>query len=190
MKIGIGSQNKTKIQAVKSACTKLKNTFPDSCANDFELIPIATQTPIPDMPLSQEQIIDGAIYRAHFVFEQLNNVDLAIGLEGGTFPITSPALGSTVHYFLQNWVYVFDGEKGFLGASPALPLPAKIVKALYEQRLELAQVIDAFSGQQDVRSNQGAFGILTNDLITRTFSFEVAVINALIPFFNQDFRDS
>jgi len=184
MKIGIGSQNRTKIEAVKSACTKLQKTYAHLSDLQFEFVPVRTQTPIPDMPLSAEQIIEGAVQRAHYVFDQLPDLNFAIGLEGGTFPLTTPAMAPDILYFLQNWVYVYNGQTGFLGSSPALPLPQKIVRQLYDERRELAEVIDEFSGQHDVRSNQGAFGILTHNLLTRTYSFEIAVINAFTPFFN------
>ncbi len=189
MKIGIGSQNKTKVEAVKAACQKLQRTFAYLSSERFEFISIATRTPVPDMPLSQEQIIDGAIHRAHYVFQNIDGLDFAVGLEGGTFPLTSPAMAPDIIYFLQNWVYVYNGNTGFLGSSPALPLPKEIAGQLYRHHRELAEVIDEFSGKHDVRSNQGAFGILTHNLLTRTYSFEISVINAFIPFFNKDYRE-
>ncbi|WP_456405667.1 DUF84 family protein [Caldithrix abyssi] len=187
MKIGIGSLNKTKVEAVKSACAKLQQTFPYLQNQRFEFVTMGARTPIPDMPLSQEQIIDGAVLRAQYVFKQVPDLDYAIGLEGGTFPLTTPALSPDVLYFLQNWVYVYNGQTGSLGSSPALPLPGTIVRQLYEERRELAEVIDEFSGRHDVRSNQGAFGILTRQLLSRTHTFEISVINAFIPFLNPDY---
>jgi non-canonical (house-cleaning) NTP pyrophosphatase len=47
--------------------------------------------------------------------------------------------------------------------------------------------MDEFSGQNDVRSNQGAFGLLTRNLITRDDSFYYAVINAMVPFLNKQY---
>jgi non-canonical (house-cleaning) NTP pyrophosphatase len=47
-------------------------------------------------------------------------------------------------------------------------------------------VIDEVAGQQDVRSRQGAWGVLSRDLFTRAMSFEVALIAAFAPFYNPE----
>jgi non-canonical (house-cleaning) NTP pyrophosphatase len=54
-----------------------------------------------------------------------------------------------------------------------------------EGRTELGLVIDKVAGIQDVRSRQGAWGILSRDLVTRSMSFEVALIAAFAPFYNR-----
>ncbi len=187
MKIGIGSTNKAKLSAVKSAFGKLQQAFFFSGLNQAEFTAIPTKTTIPDMPLSLEQIVEGAVQRAYFVFENVPDLDIALGLEGGVFPLASPSLLGKSQYFLQNWVFAYNGEKGYLGSSPALNLPEKIITAIYEEQRELAEVIDEFSGKNDVRSKEGAFGILTRNLLTRSASFEIAVINSMIPFLNEKF---
>jgi non-canonical (house-cleaning) NTP pyrophosphatase len=50
---------------------------------------------------------------------------------------------------------------------------------------ELSAVIDALVAQDDTRSRQGAWGVLTRGLLDRTRSFEVALVNAMAPFYNQ-----
>jgi hypothetical protein len=40
------------------------------------------------------------------------------------------------------------------------------------------------AGARDVRSRQGAWGILSRDLVTRSLSFELALIAAFAPFYN------
>ena len=41
------------------------------------------------------------------------------------------------------------------------------------------------AGVRDVRSKQGAWGVLSRDLLTRAMSFEAALIAAFAPFYNQ-----
>jgi non-canonical (house-cleaning) NTP pyrophosphatase len=48
-------------------------------------------------------------------------------------------------------------------------------------------VIDEVAGGRDIRSKQGAWGVLSNDLMTRSMSFEVALIAAFAPFYNPKF---
>jgi inosine/xanthosine triphosphatase len=45
-------------------------------------------------------------------------------------------------------------------------------------------VIDEVAGERDVRSRQGAWGVLSRDLFTRSMSFEVALLAAFAPFYN------
>jgi len=54
-----------------------------------------------------------------------------------------------------------------------------------EGRIELGLVIDQMAGMQDVRSRQGAWGVLSRDLVTRSMSFELALIAAFAPFYNK-----
>lgn len=177
MLIGIGSENKTKISACKKAVRQILTQSADNHKNiQFKAIPASTD--VPDMPLSLPEIRSGARQRAYYVYRNFPEADICIGLEGGVF---IPEYSMNEESYLQNWAYAFDGNKGHYGSSPALPLPAVIKKALYNNGRELAEVIDEFSGKTDVRSNEGAFGVLTRDLITRTDAFVFAVICALTP---------
>jgi non-canonical (house-cleaning) NTP pyrophosphatase len=49
---------------------------------------------------------------------------------------------------------------------------------------ELSVVIDEVTNERDVRSRQGAWGVLSRDLLTRSMSFEAALIAAFAPFYN------
>jgi non-canonical (house-cleaning) NTP pyrophosphatase len=65
-------------------------------------------------------------------------------------------------------------------------VPADLVKKVVEGRKELGLVIDEVSGKRDVRSREGAWGVLSRDLVTRSMSFEVALIAAFAPFYNAE----
>ncbi len=47
-------------------------------------------------------------------------------------------------------------------------------------------MIDDFAGIRDVRSKQGAWGVLSRNLLTRSMSFEAALIAAFAPFYNRE----
>jgi len=55
-----------------------------------------------------------------------------------------------------------------------------------EGKRELGLVIDEVAGARDVRSRQGAWGVLSKDLLTRSMSFEAALIAAFAPFYNPE----
>ncbi len=190
MKIGIGSTNKTKIEACETAINKLIDAFNFPKNSSILYYPRETETSVPDMPLIRDEIITGARERALFVYNALLKegimIDFTIGLEGGVYDISQDKQ-TPLTAFLENWVYVYNGSIGFYGSSASLPLPSQIQHDLYEKGMELADIIDRFSGKNDVRSNEGAFGILTRNLLKRSQSFESAIINALIPFFNKNY---
>ena len=52
--------------------------------------------------------------------------------------------------------------------------------------VELSEAIDAFAGGRGIRDAQGAWGVLSRNLITRQDAFRVAVISAFAPFFNRE----
>lgn len=109
------------------------------------------------------------------------DADLYVGLEGGFHSIS---IQGEWHTFLRGWAYATDGEKDSFGASPSIAVPPSIVKSVVEARRELGLVIDEVAGTRDVRSRQGAWGVLSRDLVTRSDSFELALIAAFAPFYN------
>jgi non-canonical (house-cleaning) NTP pyrophosphatase len=75
-------------------------------------------------------------------------------------------------------------EHGYFGSSPSIAVPNSIRQAVIEGQRELGIVIDEVAGTRDVRSRQGAWGVLSRDLVTRSLSFELALIAAFAPFYN------
>ncbi|HUJ83908.1 MAG TPA: DUF84 family protein, partial [Candidatus Acidoferrales bacterium] len=52
------------------------------------------------------------------------------------------------------------------------------VNRVVDDGVELAEAIDAFAGDQGIRDAQGAWGVLTRDIITRRDAIRISVINA------------
>jgi non-canonical (house-cleaning) NTP pyrophosphatase len=109
--------------------------------------------------------------------------DLYVGLEGGFHSIS---VGGEWHTFLRGWAYATNGKRSSFGAAPSISVPEAIVKKVIEGRSELGLVIDEIAGSRDVRSRQGAWGVLSRDLVTRSMSFELALIAAFAPFYNAE----
>jgi len=143
------------------------------------------ETSIPAMPLTDWQLMQGARERALAALDSLRSrrleADLYVGLEGG---FHSVSIEGEWHTFLRGWAYATNGERGAFGAAPSISVPADIVKNVVEGRRELGIVIDEVTGERDIRSKQGAWGVLSRDLVTRSMSFELALIAAFAPFYN------
>ncbi len=183
MKLIIGTGNKAKINGCKTAIKKLELIYPLKInPGQTKFYPTPVPSGVPDMPLTLTDIQNGARNRALSAYKTENG-EYAIGMEGGVYKLP----GSGDVGLLQSWIYITDGKQGHFGCSAVLELPPKITAILFNSNRELAGVIDEISGKTDVRSHNGAFGILTNDLYTREQAFEDAVINGFIPFLNDTY---
>jgi len=175
-----GTINTVKLQAVKKAFSKLGKAFFIQPPN-FRIFAIPAKTSVSAMPLTLDEIQDGARQRAEYLLKNYSPTTdkyIALGMEGGVYQIGNQTV-------LQNWVYASDGTQSNFGASALISLPVLLSRELFINRRELAEVIDEYSGKTDVRSKEGAFGILSRNLITRRTAFETAIISAVIPLLNR-----
>ena len=181
--IALGSDRAAKIMAVR-ACVARVATI-DPAWTNANVVARRVEVNVPAMPLTDWQLMEGARERALAVRDSLHSrrleADIYVGLEGGFHSIS---IGGEWHTFLRGWAYATDGEKNAFGAAPSISVPAEIVKKVVQGRLELGAVIDQVTGGRDIRSKQGAWGVLSRDLVTRSMSFEVALIAAFAPFYN------
>jgi non-canonical (house-cleaning) NTP pyrophosphatase len=183
MIIALGSDRAAKIMAVRAAIARIAAV--DSRWKEATVTARAVETDAPLMPLTDWQLMHGARARAFAVCEQLRgegtSAELYVGLEGG---FHSVSVDDEWHTFLRGWAYAFDGERGYFGAGPSVTVPASIADMVIDGKRELGVVIDEVAGERDVRSRQGAWGVLSRDLLTRSMSFEAALIAAFAPFYN------
>jgi len=184
MIVAMGSQRAPKVEAVKNVFAVLAKKHPDFHLEELydRDVPSGTK----ETPSHIRHLIDGAYNRVQALRRQLalenKHADLYIGLEGGVHQIMA---NGKSHVFLQSWVYVAYEDDGFYGSSGNLPLPESISEAIYAKQQSLGKVIDEFSGKTGVRDNEGTFGILTEEHITRRQSFEMALFSALAPVYNR-----
>lgn len=196
--IAIGSKRGPKVNAVKQALEVFSPCFPPG--SDFELVGMEVDSGVSHTPSSQEELMRGARQRADALAQiaKKNNLQwhYFVGLEGGLDVVhetSSPApkrrhsdlsLNGRRRVFLESWAYVSDGTHGHYGRSGGIELPEQLIREVLENGTELAVAIDRFAGIRGIRDKQGAWGILSGDLISRQEAFRVAVIAAFAPFYN------
>jgi inosine/xanthosine triphosphatase len=182
-RIALGSDRPAKIMAVRGSIARIAEV--DARWRDAAVVARRVETNAPAMPLTDWELMNGARERAlvvrNLLIEQKLETDLYVGLEGGFHSIS---IEGEWHTFLRGWAYVTDGERGSFGMSPSITVPEAIVKSVLEGKRELGFVMDEVAGARDVRSKQGAWGVLSRDLLTRSMSFEAALIAAFAPFYN------
>jgi inosine/xanthosine triphosphatase len=105
-----------------------------------------------------------------------------VGLEGGLDVLEE---NGKRRVFLESWAYVSDGRRGHFGRSGGVEIPEALAHEVLERDVELSVAIDKFAGDVGIRDAQGAWGVLSGNLITRQEAFRVAVIAAFAPFYNE-----
>ena len=182
--VAVGSTRRPKLNAVWEALTIFGPTLDPNAP--FEVVGEEAPSGVRHTPLSRSEIMSGAKHRAEALASRAQKENLPwrffVGLEGGVEVVS---VGTQRLVFLENWAYVAD-KSGFgaYGQSGSVLLPDSLAKTVVDDGVELGSAIDAFAGGHGIRDAQGAWGVLTRNLITRQDAFRVAVINAFAPFFN------
>jgi inosine/xanthosine triphosphatase len=182
--IALGSDRAAKILAVRASIARIAAI--DSSWAEATVLARRVESQVPAMPMNDWELMQGARERAlavrDLLKQQRREADIFVGLEGGFHSIS---IEGDWHIFLRGWAYATDGTTGTFGATPSISVPDSLAKKVIEGRRELGLVIDEVTGITDVRSRQGAWGILSRDLMTRSMSFEMALIAAFAPFYNR-----
>ena len=185
LRIAVGSTRAAKLLAVRTACARISEVDPGW--DRAEIVARDVETAAPAMPLTDAQLMRGARDRALAVRRLLGadgrGAHLYVGLEGGFHTVT---LDGVRHTFLQGWAYASDGARGHFGVGPSVSVPDRIVRQVIVGRRELGEVMDEVAGEQDVRSRQGAWGVISRGLLPRAQSFESALVAAFAPFYNSE----
>lgn len=170
-KIVVASTNPVKINTAEIGFAKM---FPEDL---FKIEGVSAPSGVPDQPMSEEETLEGAINRANNVSKLAPNADYWVGIEGGL-----EERNGGMEAFAWIVVKSKTGKIG-KGRTGAFFLPKKIVQ-LIKQGKELGEADDIVFEMKNSKQANGAVGILTGDVLTRTSFYEPAVILALIPFKN------
>jgi len=168
----VASTNPVKIKAAQIGFAKM---FPDE---RFDVQGIPAPSEVSDQPMSSDETLMGAMNRVRNVSKLVTEADYWIGVEGGI-----EDANKELEVFAWVVMKARDGKIG-KGKTGSFFLPPKIAE-LVRQGLELGEADDIVFGRTNSKQVNGAIGILTSDVLTRTTYYEAAVIMALIPFKNK-----
>jgi non-canonical (house-cleaning) NTP pyrophosphatase len=199
--VAVGSRRPPKLNAVSEALKAWRSLLPDDAA--FEVVGVDVPSGVADTPKSRAELMAGARGRAEALQRLARERGEAwryfVGLEGGLEVVyeDEELLRGTEEtkrnlqrkrrrwVFLQSWAFVSDGAGAeAYGQSGGILLPDVLARHVLDDGIELSAAIDAHAGGQGIRDAQGAWGVLTRDLITRQEAFRIAVIHAFAPYFN------
>jgi len=161
-------------------------------AAQFEITGVEVPSGVRHTPLSREDIMRGARQRTEALLQIARETHeqwkYFVGLEGGLEVVHENGLRQVL---LESWAYVSDSSGcGAFGQSGAVLVPEPLAIRVVDQGIELSEAIDAFAGGRGIRDAQGAWGVLTRNLITRQDAFRIALVNAFAPFFNREIYSS
>ena len=181
--VAVGSTRKPKLRAVSEALNAFApKLIPDG---DFEVVGLEVDSGVSPTPTSCEELMHGARQRAETLVRLAREAHKPwryfVGLEGGLEVLQDDR---SRRVFLESWAYVSDGARGFYGRSGGIEVPEELAHEVLERGFELSDAIDRVAGAVGIRDGQGAWGVLSADLIQRDESFRVAVTTAFAPFYN------
>ena len=167
----IASTNPVKIQAAVNGFQRL---FPGS---ELNVIAASVSSEVAHQPMSDEETLRGALNRSANAQTAYPQADYWIGVEGGVQPI-----GSEMTAFA--WIAVRSTEMIGKGRTGTFFLPPAVAE-LIRQGKELGDADDIVFSRSNSKQDNGAVGLLTDNVIDRAQLYEHAMILALIPFKNR-----
>jgi inosine/xanthosine triphosphatase len=181
--IAVGSARRPKLNAVKEAALSIAPLLGEGTM--LEVTGYEVESGVSPTPSSREELMQGARQRVEALQQNLRAAghlaDFFIGLEGGLDVAIENGLKRV---FLESWAYITDGSSGHFGCSGSIELPEALAEEVLSRGTELSVAIDQFAGAVGIRDGQGAWGVLSRNLISRQDSFRLAVLAAFAPFYN------
>jgi inosine/xanthosine triphosphatase len=182
--IAVGSTRLPKLNAVTEALKAFGPVLHPTA--ELQVIGVEVPSGVSHTPLSRAELMAGARGRSEALIrlarERGEQWGYFVGLEGGIDVVQENGRRLA---FLESWAFVTNGaSREAYGQSGGILLPDPLVVEVLDRGTELSTAIDAYAGGHGIRDAQGAWGVLTRNLITRQDAFRIAVIHAFAPFFN------
>lgn len=173
LKIVIASANPVKITAVQRGFARWLSGKP------FDVLSVSTPSGVPAQPFSSEETFLGAANRMFAARKLVPEAHFWTAIEGGVENLHDQLAAYA-------WVVISSSDQMGKARTGSFFLPDSISR-LVHQGIELGEADDMIFGRTNSKQGNGAIGILTNDLVTRTDLYEHAVLLALAPFITPDY---
>lgn len=172
MKIAVGSTNPVKIEATRLAFEKV---WPEE---SWVVEGVAANSEVPAQPMSPEECVKGAKNRAKKALTKLK-ADYGVGIEGGLHKVGND-------WFTAGWIVIIDKKKRIgIGSSASIMMPGAMMEMIHSGK-ELGVVNDLVFKRKGSHKEEGHFGLMTKNAITRTLGYRDGVIMALSRFIHPD----
>src|SRR3989344_5500252 len=176
MKVGVGSKNKTKINAV----AELLPNYPMFSGAQVSGVEVNIEQF--GHPKNLEETVAGAINRARKAF--VGN-EYGFGIEGGLMAVPQTKSG----YMEVAVCAIYDGKQIHLGLSQACEWPKKAIHAILHEGLDGSQAMKkvGLTEHEKLGEHEGIVGIFTKGRTNRTEFNKTAIVMALIHLENPEY---
>ena len=171
IKIAVASKNPVKLDAIREALSVFLN-------DTTNVLGVSVESNVPDQPMSDSETLLGATNRVKSAQDQFPGHDFYIGIEGGVEDSASGLMAFA-------WIVISNGQKTGRARTASFFLPPRVAD-LVHQGYELGDADDIVFSKNNSKQQNGAIGLLTQDVITRKSLYLPAVQMAFIPFLNQE----
>jgi inosine/xanthosine triphosphatase len=166
----VATTNPAKIQAILAAFDQIFGE--GSCHIDA----ISVDTGVPEQPFGSTQTRTGARNRVANARQARPDADFWVAIEAGIDE------GATF-----SWVVIESREQRGESRSATLPLPEVILEKVLAGEA-LGPVMSTLTGIDKIGNKEGAIGVFTAGVLTRSSVYHQAVVLALSPFHNALYR--
>jgi non-canonical (house-cleaning) NTP pyrophosphatase len=150
----VGSLNKKKIDGMREALEKYLR------AEEFQLDAVETDSNVSEMPLSDEETLQGATNRANSSLRANAGNDVGVGIEGGVCEMNGIA-------FLTIWVVLASKQgKHYIASSQRVQLPRAYMQTMRDERVTLHDLLTRDSPQYSCQASHLSRGVLNREKIT------------------------
>lgn len=171
----VGSENPVKINCVAEAIAEFR---PGAKA-----VGVNTDSGVSHQPLSDHEMLTGALNRARQALAKIPEADFGVGIEGGT-------LDTEDGMWAYAWVVVVDREGRVGKGQTGRFLLPEAVAQMVREGMELGEADDHFFGRDNSKQKEGAIGILSGGRITRLTLYKPAVTFALLRFVHPEYYEA
>jgi inosine/xanthosine triphosphatase len=169
MIVAVGSQNPAKLEAVRLGFLRI---WPDYA---WTVRATKVKSNVSEQPLSDEEMIAGSEFRAKSALNFHSHADYGVGLEGGLHRYGE-------QWFGRSWISVVsrNGKLGIASTVSCL-IPAPMMKLVHQGKT-MSEVCEILYGDAEIGKKNGYYGLLTNNVITRSIGYADGVVMALAVF--------
>lgn len=173
----VASTNPVKVNAAEDGFKKM---FPEE---EIEVIGKSVASGVAHQPMSDNETFTGAKTRAENAKTSFPDADFWVGIEGGVEENENDPTKSTMVAFA--WVVVLGISNDVSGEarSASFRLP-RVISELIRGGIELGEADDRVFGVQNSKQQNGAVGLLTDNVVDRFALYCMPVVLSLIPIRN------
>lgn len=171
IKIVVASQNPVKIEAVKDGLAAFLN-------EEIVVVGVSVESGVSDQPMSDAETLEGAESRVKNAQRLFPGFDYYVGIEGGVEPNASGLMAFA-------WIVISNSVQTGKARSAGFFLPPEVAQLVHDG-MELGDADDVVFRRINSKQDNGAIGLLTNDVITRKTLYLPAVQMAFVPFLNPE----